>query len=59
MKCMLETHIISIVFNWNDVSYNTNAQAIDFVTSEFTFKLLGLVLYPFFQIYVYYKFFYF
>ena len=56
---MLETHIISIVFNWNDVSYNTNAQAIDFVTSEFTFKLLGLVLYPFFQIYVYYKFFYF
>ena len=29
---MLETHITSIVFNWNDVVYNTNAQAIDFVT---------------------------
>ena len=58
MKCMLETHITSIVFNWNDVSYNTDAQTIDFVTSEFTFELLGLVLYPFFQIHVLYKLFY-
>ena len=58
MKRMLETHITSIVFNWNDISYNTDAQTIDFVTSEFTFELLGLVLYPFFQIYVLYKLFY-
>ena len=58
MKCMLETHITSIVFNWNDVSYNTDAQIIDFVTSEFTFELLELVLYQFFQIYVLYKLFY-
>ena len=55
---MLETHITSIVFNWNDISYNTDAQTIDFVTSEFTFELLGLVLYPFFQIYALYKLFY-
>ena len=58
MKRMLETHITSIVFNWNDISYNTDAQTIDFVTSEFTFELLGLVLYPFLQIYVLYKLFY-
>ena len=47
MKCILETHITSAVFNWNDVSYNTNTQTIDFVTSQLTFELLGLVLYPF------------
>ena len=32
-----------------------NAQTIDFVTSQFTFELPGLVLYPFFQLYVYYE----
>ena len=48
MKCMLETDITSIVFNWNDVSYKANAQTIDFVTSQFFFELLGLVLYPLF-----------
>ena len=55
MKCMLETHIISVVFNWNDVIYKSNGQSIDSVTSQFTFELLGLVLYPFVQLYVYYK----
>ena len=43
----------SIVFNWNDVSYKTNAQFIDFVASQFTFELLGLMLYPLFQLCVY------
>ena len=55
MKCMLETHIILVVFNWNDVIYKANGQSIDSVTSQFTFELLGLVLYPFVQLYVYYK----
>ena len=45
---MLETHITSIAFNWNDDSYKANVQTIDFVTSQFTFVLLGLVLYPLF-----------
>ena len=36
---MLETHITSTVFNWNDVSYNTDAQTIDFEISEFSFEL--------------------
>ena len=45
MKCMLETHITSIVFNWNDVSYKPNAETIDVKTSQFTFELPGLVLY--------------
>ena len=45
---MLETHITSIVFNWNDVSYKANPQTIDFLTSQLTFELLGLVLYPLF-----------
>ena len=45
--------VTSIVFNWNNVSYKTNAQSIDFVTSQFTFELLGLMLYPLFQLYVY------
>ena len=48
MKYMLETYITSIFFNWNDVSYEANAQAIYFATSQFTFELLGLVLYPLF-----------
>ena len=42
---MLEAHITSIVFNWNDVSYKPNAQTTDFKTSQFTFELPGLVLY--------------
>ena len=54
---MLETHITPVVCNWDDVSYKAKAQTIDFVTSQFTFELLGLLLYPFFQIYVYYKLF--
>ena len=47
MKCTLDTHITSVFFNWNDVSFKDNAQTIDFVTSQFTFELLGLVLHPF------------
>ena len=54
---MLATHITPVVCNWDDVSYKAKAQTIDFVTSQFTFELLGLLLYPFFQIYVYYKLF--
>ena len=54
---MLETHITPVVCNCDDVSYKAKAQTIDFVTSQFTFELLGLLLYPFFQIYVYYKLF--
>ena len=42
--------VTSIVFNWDDVSYKTNAQFIDFVASQFTFELLGLMLYPLFQL---------
>ena len=45
---MLETDITSMVINWNYVSYKANAQTIDFVTSHFTFELLGLGLYPLF-----------
>ena len=56
---MLETHITSVAFNWNDVSYKANAQTIYFLTSQFTFELLGLVLYPFFQRSVWYKLFFF
>ena len=56
---MLEIQINSLVLNWNDVSYKAIAQTIDFVTSQFSFELLWLVLYPFFQIYVYYKLFFF
>ena len=48
MKCMLETHINSAFFNWNDASYKASAQTIDFVTSQVLFQLLGLVLHPFF-----------
>ena len=42
---MLETRNTSLDFNWNDVRYKATAQTIDFVTSQFTFQLLGLVLY--------------
>ena len=52
---MLETHITSVAFNWNDVCYKLNAKTIDFVTPQFTFELLAVVLYPCFRIYIYYK----
>ena len=56
---MLETHITSVDFNWNDVRCKgVNAQTIDFVTSRFTFELPGLVLYPFFELHIYYKLFF-
>ena len=58
MKCMIETYIASVVFNWNNLSYKLNAQTIDFESSQFTFELLGLLLYLFFQIYVSYKVFF-
>ena len=56
---MLDIQINSLALDWNDVSYKAIPQTIDFVTSQFSFELLGLVLYPFFQIYVYYKLFFF
>ena len=55
---MLEIHITPVVFNRTDVTYRANAQTLDFVTSQFTLELLGLVPYPFFQIYVCYKMFF-
>ena len=44
---MLEIQINSLVLNWNDFSYKAIAQTVDFVTSQFSFELLALVLYPF------------
>ena len=44
---MSGTHITSVAFNCNDVSYKANVQTIDFVTSQITFEALTLVLHPF------------
>ena len=54
MKLMLEKHITYFAFNFNDASYTANVQTIDSAVSKMIFKLVGLVVYSFPQIYVYY-----